>query len=109
VRVRLAVASGWQTDRKSPLALRGVGRESEAESMRFHGRRVTSVRPEVKLGLFRVAGRAHNPKKLPPELGAAQQGMRKAHSGAAGRFRWRRTPFPVRTPGTAAGRPPTPS
>jgi hypothetical protein len=49
------------------LALRGVGPESEAESVRFHGRRVTKVGPEVKHGLFRVAGRARNPKKLPSE------------------------------------------
>jgi hypothetical protein len=33
------------TDRKSLLALRGVGPESEAESVRFHGRRVTKVAP----------------------------------------------------------------
>ena len=46
------------TDRKSLLALRGVGPESEAESVRFHRRRVTRVGPEVKHGLFRVAGRA---------------------------------------------------
>ena len=32
------------------------------------------------------------------ELGAAEQGMREAHSGAAGRFSWRRTPRPVRCP-----------
>ena len=45
------------------LALRGVGPESEAECVRFHGRRVTKVGPEVKHGqLLRVAGRAHNPK-----------------------------------------------
>jgi hypothetical protein len=36
------------TDRKSLLALRGVGPESEAESVRFHGRKVTKVGPEVK-------------------------------------------------------------
>jgi hypothetical protein len=35
------------TDRKSLLALRGVGPESEAESVRFHGRRVTKVGPHV--------------------------------------------------------------
>jgi hypothetical protein len=64
------------TDRKSLLAVRGVGRESEAESVRFHGRRVIKVGPEVKHG----------------GLGAAEQGVREAHSGAAGRFRWRRTP-----------------
>jgi hypothetical protein len=60
------------------LALRGVGRESEAESVRFHGRRVTKVGPEVKHGLFRVAvGRARNPKKLPPEgWGPLDQGAR---------------------------------
>jgi hypothetical protein len=56
-----------ETDRKSLLALRGVGPESEAESVRFHGRRVTKVGPEVKHGLFRGGGRARNPKKLPPE------------------------------------------
>ena len=55
------------TDRKSLLALRGVGPESEAESVRFHGRRVTKVGPEVKHGLFRVPGRVRNPKELPLE------------------------------------------
>ena len=33
------------TDRKSLLALRRVGPESEAESERFHGRRLTKVGP----------------------------------------------------------------
>jgi hypothetical protein len=33
------------------LALRGVGPECKAESVRFHGRRVTKVGPEVKHGL----------------------------------------------------------
>jgi hypothetical protein len=55
------------TDRKSLLALRGVGRDSEAEGVRFHGRRVTKVGPEVKHGPFWVGGRVRNPKKLPPE------------------------------------------
>ena len=32
------------------MALLGVGRESEAESMTFHRRRVTKVGPEVKHG-----------------------------------------------------------
>ena len=32
------------------MALRGVGPESEAESVRFHGRRVTRAGPEVKHG-----------------------------------------------------------
>jgi hypothetical protein len=76
VRVRLAVASGWQTDRKSPLALRGVGRESEAESVRFHGRIVTRAGPEVKHSFFRL--HARNPKKLP--LGAAE--LARARDGA---------------------------
>jgi hypothetical protein len=40
------------TDRKSLLALRGVGPESEAESVRFHGRRVTKVGPGVKHGFL---------------------------------------------------------
>jgi hypothetical protein len=39
------------------LALRGVGPESEAESVRFHGRRVTKVGPEVKHGRRRAGGR----------------------------------------------------
>ena len=41
---------------KSLLALRGVGPESEAESVRFHGRRVTKVGPRVKHGLSVKAG-----------------------------------------------------
>ena len=49
------------------MALRGIGPESEAESTRFHGRRAIKVGPEVKYGLFRVAARPRNPKKLPPE------------------------------------------
>jgi hypothetical protein len=44
------------TDRKSLLALRGVGPESEAESVRFHGRRVTKVGPEVKHALIPQRG-----------------------------------------------------
>ena len=36
------------TDRKSLLALRGVGRESEAEGVRF-GCRLTKVGPQVKV------------------------------------------------------------
>jgi hypothetical protein len=63
----LGLAVRTPSDRKLLLALRGVGPESEAESVRFHGRRVTKVGPEVKDGLFRVAGRARNPKKLPLE------------------------------------------
>ena len=43
------------------MALRGVGRESEAESVRFHGRRVTKVGPEVKQGssqnLFQIVAK----------------------------------------------------
>ena len=53
------------------MALRGVGPEYEAES---HGRRVTKVGSEVKDGLFRVAGRARHPKKLPPEGWALNKG-----------------------------------
>jgi hypothetical protein len=46
---RLAKRQGLDvTDRKSLLALRGVGPESEAENVRFHGRRVTKMGPEVK-------------------------------------------------------------
>ena len=37
------------------MALRGVGPESEAESVRFNGRRVTRVGPEVKHGRRRLA------------------------------------------------------
>ena len=57
------------------MPLRGVGPESEAESARFHGRRVTKVGPEVKHGFFGLRGGPRNPKKLPPEgWGAAEQG-----------------------------------
>ena len=38
------------------MALRGVGPESEAGSVRFHGRRVTKVGTEVKHGVLLVAG-----------------------------------------------------
>jgi hypothetical protein len=68
-------------DRKSLSALRGVGPESEADSVRFHGRRVTKVGRAVKHG-----GRDWG----------AEEGVQEAHSGAAGRFSWRRTPRPVR-------------
>ena len=41
------------------MALRGVGPESEAESVRFHGRRrVTKVGPGVKHGFLGLRGRA---------------------------------------------------
>ena len=54
---------------------------------------VTIVGPEVKHGLFRVAGRARNPKKASAGgPGTAEQGVREAHSDAAGRLRRRRTP-----------------
>jgi hypothetical protein len=59
------------TDRKSLLALRGVDRESEAESVRFHGRKVTRVGLEVKHRLFRVAGRAYNPRRPPASIVSA--------------------------------------
>ncbi len=49
------------TDRKRFWPLRGIDRQSEAESVRFYGRKVTKVGPEVKHGLFRVAGRASYP------------------------------------------------
>jgi PAS domain-containing protein len=52
------------------LALRSVGPESEAESVRFHGRRVTK-------------GGARKSKAAAGGLGAAEQGVREAHSGAA--------------------------
>jgi hypothetical protein len=49
------------------------------------GAQSDEVGPEVKHGLFRVAGRVRNPKKLPPEgLGAAEQGGAR---GALGRCR----------------------
>ena len=44
------------TDRKSLLALRGIGPECEAESVRFHGRRVTKVGPGVKSRAFSDCG-----------------------------------------------------
>jgi hypothetical protein len=62
------------------LTLRGV--ESEAKSVRFHGRRVTKVSPEVKHGHFRVEQRARNPKKLPEGWAAEHKGSR----GALGRL-----------------------
>jgi hypothetical protein len=40
------------------LALRGVGPECEAESLRFHWRRVTKVGPGVKHGFLGLRGRA---------------------------------------------------
>ena len=58
---------------KSLLALGSVGPKSEAESVRFHGRRVTKGGPQVKA----AAG----------WLGAAEQ-MQGA-SAAAERFKWR--------------------
>ena len=70
------LTAAWPTDRKSLLALRGVGPESEAESVRFYGRRVTRVGPEVKHEKAAAGG-----------LEAAEQGVREPHSGAAGRFR----------------------
>jgi hypothetical protein len=47
------------------LALRGVGPESEAESVRFRGHRVTKVGPEVKHVLSQVA--AHNSSISDPQ------------------------------------------
>ena len=70
------LTAAWPTDTKSLLALRGVGPESEAESVRFYGRRVTRVGPEVKREKAAAGG-----------LEAAEQGVREPHSGAAGRFR----------------------
>jgi ATP-dependent DNA ligase len=54
------------------LALRGVGPESEAESVRFHGRRVTRVARKSNAG---VAGRLENPNariNLPFQFGVAR-------------------------------------
>ena len=53
------------------MALRGVGPESEAESVRFHGRRVTKVGPEVKHGFRGLRGRTRkfsitNPQQVFP-------------------------------------------
>ena len=56
---------GPHTDRKSLFALLDVGPESEAESVRFHGRKVTKVGPEVKRA---AAG----------GLGAAEERVREA-------------------------------
>ena len=53
------------------MARRGVGPESEAESVRFLGRRVTKVGPEVKHG-------------LPEAWGPAEQGWGETHLGAGG-------------------------
>ena len=56
------------------MALRGVGPECEAESLRFHGRRVTRVGPEVKHWLFGVPGCVRNRKKLPSVQGNFRKG-----------------------------------
>jgi hypothetical protein len=78
------------------LALRGVGRESEAESVRFHGHRVTKVDPEVKEGVFWVAGRAATRKPATGGLGPLNRGAR----GSLGCFpRW----FGVPMTGSEAG------
>ena len=83
------------------MALWGVGQESEAGSVRFHGHRVTKVGRKSNTGLFRVTGRARTPAG---GLGDAEQGVREAHSGAAGRFNRRRTPRPVRCRSLGRGR-----
>ena len=60
--VEYHVSTSWPwvdqrpTDTKSLLALRGVGPESEAESVRFRGRRVTKVGPEVKQESVKKSG-----------------------------------------------------
>jgi hypothetical protein len=54
---------GRQTDRKSLLALRGVGPESEAENARFHGRRVTKVGPGSQTRAFSGCGARSQPEK----------------------------------------------
>jgi hypothetical protein len=51
------------------------------------------VGPKSNTRAFSVAGRAQPARR---RLGAVEQGMREAHSGAAGRFSSRRTPRPVR-------------
>jgi hypothetical protein len=63
-------------DRKSLLALRGVGSESEAESVRFHERRVTKVGPEVKLGFFGLRAPPATRKSCRRRAGTAEQGVR---------------------------------
>ena len=60
------------------MALRGVGPESEAESVRFHGRRVTRVGPEV------------NPKKLPPHPTLFYQWQKAFFENGAAAFESRR-------------------
>ena len=44
------------TDRRSLLARRGVGPESEAESVRFHGRRVTKGGPRSQARAQKAGG-----------------------------------------------------
>jgi len=54
------------------LALRGVGQEAEAESVRFHVRRVTKVNPESQTRAFSGCGARPQPEKAAAgELGAA--------------------------------------
>ena len=50
------------TNKESILALRPIGPESQAKSLRFHGRRVIRWTRKSKHGLLRVGGRARNPK-----------------------------------------------
>ena len=63
------------TDKKSLLALRGVGAESEAESVRFHGRRVTKVARKSNTG----------PRAIRPPEG--WEPLNKGARGALGRCR----------------------
>jgi hypothetical protein len=75
-----ASPSRSQWPNKSLLALRDVGPECEAESVRFHWRRVTKVGP-VKHGFFGLPGAP--PTRPPERFWAAEQGVLEAHSGAA--------------------------
>jgi hypothetical protein len=83
------------TDRKSLLALRGVGPESEAESVRLHGRRVTKVGPgsqtrAFSIGLSLSIARCNFPRN-PTLPRGSHMGRWHAHPAAPCR-RWREPP-----------------
>ena len=63
------------TDRKSLLGLRGVGRESEAESVRFRGRRSDKSGPGSQTRAFSGCGARLRPEKAAAgALGADENG-----------------------------------
>jgi hypothetical protein len=63
------------TDRKSLFALQGVGPESEAECVPFHGRRVTKVGRKSNTGsFFGLRGRPQPEKSAKADNGGSASG-----------------------------------